>query len=168
MATKAVKEITVLKRAVCKKASVAYNVKPGDLVFLVKGETNNVHETILRNNGRNSCTCTGNAQFGRHCYHLKGAEAHNNARINDTKVAIETPRSTEDKDWSQYRRELAVKLAQQYMTTQVVEQLAEQLVAPAKTPIAKLIEQAVQTTIPATDLSKRGDLAGTRKYSLLR
>jgi hypothetical protein len=171
MATKAAKEITLLKRAVCKKSSTSYAVAPGDIIFLVKGEKNSVHETILRNNGRHSCTCKGNAAFGRNCYHIKGCEASNNARIDAAKVTIEvieTPESLEAKEWAQYRSELAVKLAQQYMTTQVVEQIAERLMAPVKTPIAKIIEQAVQASVPAIDLSKVGDLGGTRKYSLLR
>jgi hypothetical protein len=163
----ATKEITILKRAEVKKASAAYNVNPGDVIHIVKGEKNSIHVVTLRNNGHNSCTCVGNAQYDRHCYHLKGCEHANNAHIEATKV-------TEEQEWIVYRLELAKRLASQYMTVQIVEEVVAQLIAPAKPKspkVAQVIEQAVQAVVPAaktTDVSDLGDLGGTKKYALLR
>src|SRR4051812_34278885 len=112
MATKAAaKAITILKRAECKKASTSYGVQVGDLIYLVKGDTGNVYVTTLRNDGHHSCTCKST----RKCYHIKGCEKANNARIEAAKVVtpevVETPEQKEAREWVEYRQALARKLA---------------------------------------------------------
>jgi len=120
---KTTREVTILKRAEIKKASIAYNVNPGDLVFLIKNDKKDVHVVTIRNNGHNTCTCTGNAQFNRNCYHIKECEKVTNKRINDAKMTLE---EKEAKEWDAYKVALAKKLAAQFMSTQVVEQIVEQ------------------------------------------
>jgi hypothetical protein len=163
--TKAAKEIIILKRAEVLKASESYAVAKGDVVFMVRGEKDSTHVTTLRNNGRHSCTCKANASFGRNCYHIKGCEKANNARIKAAKVAevVETPEQKEEREWSQFRSELAKKLAQQYVTTQCVEQIAESLVAPVKV----MPSQTVVSPKPV-DLSTKGNLNGQRGFSILK
>jgi hypothetical protein len=175
--TKAAKEIIILKRAEVLKASESYAVAKGDVVFLVRGEKNSTHVTTLRNNGRHTCTCRASASFGKNCYHIKGCEKVNNARIEAAKVAevVETPEEKESREWSEYRSELAVKLAQQYMTVEIVEQVAESLVEmPAQEqvpPIAMELPvelKGYRKTAVSVDISTKGNLNGTREFSVLR
>lgn len=89
MASSKQRELTVLKRAVCKKASTSYGVQAGDLIFLVKNDKEDVYTTILRNTGKHTCTCQGNASFGRKCYHIKHVECQENIRRESAKLAPE-------------------------------------------------------------------------------
>jgi hypothetical protein len=67
------------------------------------------------------------------------------------KTQLENKETERTEEWIAYRAEVAKTLARQFMTAEIVEQVARQLIAPVKpTKIAKIIETAVQATIPAT------------------
>lgn len=84
---KAVRSLTILKRAEIKKASRDYSVQPGDLIFIVKTDKEDIYTTTLRNNGKPSCTCKANACFGRKCYHITYCECQTNYRRESAKLA---------------------------------------------------------------------------------
>lgn len=104
---KAAREITVLVR---------YTVKAtGNVVLYVENDKGDRYYVTLQSNGATSCNCVAT----RKCYHIARCQALEVARA-------ETPEQKEAREWSSYRREVARKLASQFMTTQVVEQIAEQ------------------------------------------
>jgi hypothetical protein len=128
---------------------VRYTVRAtGTVILHVENDAGVRYFCTLNENGTQSCSCPATKE----CYHLKAV------------IKVETARKAE---WTAYRAALAKQLAAQYITTQVVEQVAEQLVAP-KAPVRKVIAQAVEAKVPATDLSKKGNLNTGQGFRMMR
>ena len=85
-----------------------------------KGEWFDAHNVTCVENEVRGCTCKG-SEYRSKCWHRSGIQ-----------VRLESPEQKEAREWDAYRVELAKKLAKQYMTVEIVEQVAEQLVAPSK------------------------------------
>lgn len=131
---------------------VRYTVKKtGTVILQVENDKGVRYFCTLNENGTQSCTCPATKE----CYHLKVVDK------------VEAARKAE---WIAYRVELAKRLAEQYVSAQIVEQVAEQLVAPAKTPVARVIKEAVEASVPAaktTDISKKGNF-GSKAFNMMR
>jgi hypothetical protein len=141
---KATRELTVLKRAEVKKASTAYGVQPGDLIFLVQNDQEDVHVVTCRNNGNNTCTCKGNAQFHKKCYHITFCLNQTNIRRESAKLApsfaaVKVP------VWTMWLVESGV------------------LTVPSKQVVSKPAQPA-----KIIDISTRGTLTTNRGFQLLR
>ncbi|OLD63773.1 MAG: hypothetical protein AUF65_01310 [Chloroflexi bacterium 13_1_20CM_50_12] len=74
------------------------------VVLYVENDKGARYYVRLQENGVHTCNCKATKE----CYHIKAAL------------------DFEQERWLAYRRELAVKLSQQFLTTQCVEQIAEQ------------------------------------------
>jgi hypothetical protein len=104
---KVAREITVLVR---------YTVKAtGNIVLYVENDKGDRYYVTLQSNGNAACNCKAT----RKCYHIARCQAIEVARA-------ESPEQKEAREWETYRAALAKKLAQQFLTTQCVEQIAEQ------------------------------------------
>jgi len=155
MASKTVKEVTFIARAQfkCDHRKVVYLARSSNGV--------DQYATSLFDGNATGCTCPSR----KPCKHMKAAEAKEAARQEATS---EIPEEKEEREWTEYRQGLARKLSAQYMTTQVVEQVAEQLAAPAKPKVAKVIEQAVQAKVPAKKDMMTAALTTNQGFSLMR
>lgn len=124
---------------------VRYTVKAtGNIVLYVENDKGDRYYVTLQSNGATSCNCVST----RKCYHI--------ARC----LELEEAR------WSAYRRELAVKLAAQYMTTQCVEQLVETVAQPVVPPIAMDLPSELRgykKTAVSADISTKGSLNGAQQ-----
>jgi hypothetical protein len=154
--TKQQRELTVLKRAECKKASKAYGVQAGDLIFLVKNDKEDVHETILRNNGKHSCTCKAGT-FGRKCYHITYCEGQANIRRESAKVAPSFAAKSVPV-WAMWLLESGV-LA---LPKQVVEMPAQVVESP--TPLREWVDHKISTQ----ELVNKTVLTQNNGFSILK
>lgn len=125
-------------------------VKNGTVTYCVRSSNGkDFYYTTVINGEASGCSCPSRTK----CYHMKQLE------------------NREQEKWIAYRQELAKKLAAQFLTTQIVEQVAEKLVAPEKpVKVAKVIKEAVEAKVPAskTDISTKGNLNTGRAFSTLR
>jgi hypothetical protein len=95
---KIVKEATFIAR-------IQFKCDHRKVIYLARSSNGvDQHETTLFDGKATSCSCPSK----KPCYHMKAAEAREEAR------------------WTEYRRELACKLAQQFLTVEIVEQIVEQ------------------------------------------
>ena len=129
------------------------NKQTGMVSYLVRSsDGKSTYCTTLIDGIASGCSCPAKSS----CYH---------------KTQLEAKESERAEKWTAYRVELAKKLAATYMTSQVVEQIAEGLVAPKNVKVARTIKQAVEAKIPAaatTDLSKKGELNTGRAFHMMR
>lgn len=123
----ATKEVKVLARYT--------NKKTGVVSYLVRSSNGvDTYCTTVINGKASGCSCPAH----KPCYHMKGLENKESAR---------------QAEWTAYKAELAKKLAKQYMTTQIVEQLA-------KMPDREIIpvRQLVEYTPPAYRQPLKNDM----------
>lgn len=160
---KAVKQVQVLARY-AHKTDGQLN---GIVTYCVKSSNGkDFYYTTLVNGKASGCSCPSK----KPCYHLKQLEILESARA--AKVVVETPEQKEEREWEVYRTELAKKLSAQYMSTQVVEQIAEQQnvvempAQPIVPPIAMELPaelRGYRKTAVSTDLSSKGKLNGAQQ-----
>ncbi len=81
------KQLTVLVRYYIKKDYAPKGLHAGDIVLYVENAEGKRYYTTLRRNKAHSCTCVGNAEYGRKCYHIKDLALAENARIAARKAA---------------------------------------------------------------------------------
>src|SRR5437899_1079223 len=117
---KTTKQVTIIARY-AHKTNGQLN---GTVTYLVRSsDGKSEYCTTLVDGNATGCSCP--ARNGK-CYHRVQLDAMEETR------------------WSAYRRELAVKLAAQYMTTQCVEQLVETVAQPVVPPIAMELPAELQ------------------------
>ena len=130
------------------------NKQTGVVSYLVRSsDGKSTYCTTLIDGVAIGCSCPARSS----CYH---------------KTQLEAKEAGRAEKWTAYRVELAKKLAATYMTSQVVLQIAEGLVKPAKSAqTARTIKQAIEAKVPAaatTDLSKEGELNTGRPFQMMR
>lgn len=81
------KQLTVLVRYYIKKDYAPKGLHAGDIVLYVENSEGKRYYTTLRRNKAHSCTCVGNAEYGKRCYHIKDLALAENARIATRKAA---------------------------------------------------------------------------------
>lgn len=74
------REVLVLVRYKIKKDYPPKGLHAGDVVLLVRNDQGKEYYVTLRRNKAHSCTCTGNAEFGRKCYHINQLVEIENSR----------------------------------------------------------------------------------------
>lgn len=148
MATKkAVKQVQVLARY-AHKTDGQLN---GIVTYCVRSSNGkDFYYTTLINGKASGCSCPAK----KPCYHMTQLAALEVARS-------ESPEQKEAREWAQYRSELAVKLSKQYMTVEIVEQVAEQLVAPVK-----VVMTAAQEEVPPIAMELPAELRGYKKTAV--
>src|SRR5580765_2176668 len=162
---KAARELTVLKRAVCKKASTSYAVAKGDLICLVKNDKEDVYTVTLRNTGKHTCTCAGNASFGRKCYHIKHVECQENIRRESAALAPKFAAKAVPV-WTMWLLEAGVLAVPS-------KQVAEALVAPVKVKTVALavvspkVEEQDESWAELIELEDKMSIVSKRDTSVL-
>jgi hypothetical protein len=159
---KTTKQVTIIARY-AHKTNGKLN---GTVTYLVKSsDGKSTYCTTIVNGEASGCSCPSRSKKG--CYHKHQLQALEVARA-------ETPEQKEAREWSEYRAELAKKLAQQYMTVEIVEQVAESLVEmPAQEivpPIAMDLSvelRGYRKTAVSTDLTNKGNF-GSKPFNLLK
>jgi len=81
------KQVTILVRYYIKKDYAPKGLHAGDIVLYVENAEGKRYYTTLRRNKAHSCTCTGNAEYGRKCYHIKDLVQLENSRYAARKAA---------------------------------------------------------------------------------
>lgn len=122
------------------------NKQTGTVSYLVESsDGTSQYCTTLIDGKASGCSCPAHSK----CYHKTQLEAKEAER-------------------AEYRRELAKKLAQQYMTAQVVMQMAEGLTKKAKVAkkVGISIEQVQEIAVIA--LEHKADIAGSKHTELTR
>jgi hypothetical protein len=149
---KATKEVQIIARYT--------NKRTGTVSYLVRSSDGKSEYCTTIIDGRASgCSCPAKSS----CYHKKQLVALEAARA-------ESPDEKQAREWNAYRSELAKKLAQQFVTTQVVEQLAErQNVAMDLPAELKGYRKSAKVGKPGSaDLAYKGNLNGQSGFSILR
>ncbi len=127
------------------------NKQTGTVSYLVESSDGlSQYCTTLIDGKASGCSCPARSS----CYH---------------KTQLEAKEAERAEKWTAYRVELAKKLANQYMTSQVVEQIAEQLATPKTRKVAKVIKQAVEAMVPTPKRDMMtAALTTNQGYRLLR
>jgi hypothetical protein len=81
------RELTVLVRYTLKKDYPPKGLHAGDIVLYVENDRGVRYYTTLRRNKAHSCTCSGNSEYGRKCYHIKDLSQRENERYAARKAA---------------------------------------------------------------------------------
>ncbi len=81
------RDLLILVRYTIKKDYPPKGLHAGDIVLLVRNDQGREYYVTLRRNRAHSCTCTGNAEYGKRCYHIKDLALAENARIAARKAA---------------------------------------------------------------------------------
>ena len=132
---KATKELVLIARYTFKhNGAVVYRVRSnqpnkkgrveGVAQVEFKGDWYDAHNVTCVENEVRGCTCKG-SEYRSRCWHRSGIQ-----------IRLETPEQKEEREWIAYRQDLARKLAAQFVTTQCVEQIAEQQNVETTPPIA--------------------------------
>lgn len=149
---KTTKQVTIIARY-AHKTNGQLN---GTVTYLVKSsDGKSTYCTTIVNGEASGCSCPSRSKKG--CYHKHQLQALEVARA-------ETPEQKEAREWSEYRVELARKLASQYMTTQCVEQIAEQQNIAMDLPVEL---RGYRKAAVSTDLTNKGNF-GSKPFSLLK
>ncbi|HEX3643158.1 MAG TPA: hypothetical protein VHV10_17870 [Ktedonobacteraceae bacterium] len=113
------------------------------------------------------CSCSKFATH-QHCNHVELVQAYWDKIYTpkvETPVVVETPKVVK----ARKPRNGLVRKVRNGGLIRVEQKIVEAQSGPAKTVKASsLFEQAVQATVPATDLAKVGNLGGTKAFSILR
>jgi|ERR1700724_281048 len=134
------KQITVLVRYEMKQDCPERGLHRGDVVLHIENSTGKRYYTTLRRNKAHSCSCTGNAEYGRTCYHIKDMTELQNTRYAAAKLA-KAPK--------------VVEMPAQEPHLPVAMELPEDLKGRGK--VAKSV-----------DISTRGNLNGNKPFSILK
>ena len=81
------REVLILVRYTIKKDYAPKGLHTGDVVLLVRNDQGKEYYVTLRRNRAHSCTCTGNAEYGKRCYHINEMVAHENVHYAARKAA---------------------------------------------------------------------------------
>lgn len=148
---KTTKQVTIIARY-AHKTNGQLN---GTVTYLVKSsDGKSEYCTTVVEGKASGCSCPAKSR----CYHKTQLAALEVARA-------ETPEQKEAREWSEYRVELARKLAKQFLTTQCVEQIAEQQNIAMDLPDEL---KGYRKTAISTDISTKGNLNGNTGFSVLR
>jgi hypothetical protein len=81
------RSVTVLVRYEIKQDYAPKGLHKGDVVLYVRNGEGKCYYTTLRRNKAHSCSCRGNAEFSKRCYHIDQMVQVENARYAACKVA---------------------------------------------------------------------------------
>ena len=161
------REVLILVRYTMKQDYEPKDLHKGDIVLLVRNEQNKEYYVTLRRNKAHSCTCAGNAKFGRRCYHIDNMVDVHNALYAARKAAKVAQQVVEKPAQQPVVSPVSPKEEQHYtMSADVYAKLASALQGVA--------EQAVTSDEPAepakdnvVDIGLRGSLNGNRGFQLM-
>jgi hypothetical protein len=149
-ATKTVKQVQVIARYIHKTDGQPN----GTVTYLVRASNGkDTYCTTIINGEASGCSCKARSS----CYHKTQLSALEVARA-------ESPEQKEAREWSEYKVELAKKLSKQYMSTQVVEQLAERQNIAMDLPVEL---RGYRKAAVSTDISNKGEF-GSKPFNLLK
>lgn len=165
----AAKTVTVLVRYYIKKDYEPKGLHEGDIVLYIENEAGKRYYTTLRRNKAHSCSCAGNAKFGRRCYHIDNLVLLENSRYT-AKKASKASQHVEKSAQPVIVSPVPIKQEPAY--TMPADKLAK-LTGIAQEPV---VEQTVASDEPAADVVKdnvvdlgmRGSLNGNKGFSLLK
>lgn len=82
------RKVTVLVRYEIKQDCPEKGLHKGDVVLYVENDEGKRYYATLRRNKVHSCTCVGNAEHGKRCYHIKQMVTRENARAETKKPFV--------------------------------------------------------------------------------
>ena len=177
------RNILVLNRYAIRQDCPERGLHKGDVVLHISNDKEKEYYTSLRRNKAHSCSCTGNAIYGRNCYHIKDLSEMENARYTAAKAvkAIEMP--------AQPVVDLASQAEAEFREGKVWSEACGCWVTPPCEDLADVVD--VETTLSnwdaikrqakdrnkaqiraqmreVTDLSTKGNLNVSRGFALMR